>query len=98
MARRPADLLEVVVLPGDAQDALVVDGADVVALLDPESASLNWTMPEFVNSSVWSPAGTMLALGDRVPALGEELHEPRPDLGRGEVIAVCSVGLAIGAW
>ncbi len=29
----------------------------------PVSTSLNWTMPEFVKSSVWSPAGTSEALG-----------------------------------
>jgi hypothetical protein len=33
MTRRPADLLEVVVLAGDAETALVIDGAVVAALL-----------------------------------------------------------------
>ena len=27
---------------------------------------MNWTIPEFVKSSVWSPAGTRLALGTTV--------------------------------
>ena len=46
---------------------------------------MNWTIPEFVNSSVWSPAGTRLALGhDRVAALGEELEEAATDLGGGQ--------------
>ena len=27
---------------------------------------MNWTIPEFVNRSVWSPAGTRLALGTTV--------------------------------
>ena len=86
VARRPADLLEVVVLAGDAQAALVVDRAVVRrAVSAPVRTSLNWTIPEFVNSSVWSPAGTRLALGTtRVTALGEELEEPPPDLGGGE--------------
>jgi hypothetical protein len=34
MPRRPPDLLEVVVLSGHAEHALVVDGAGVAALLD----------------------------------------------------------------
>ena len=46
---------------------------------------MNWTIPEFVKSSVWSPAGTRLALGTtRVAALGEELDEAAADLGGGQ--------------
>jgi hypothetical protein len=47
VARRPPDLLEVVVLARDSA---------------PVKTSLNWTMPLFVKSSVWSPPGTRLAL------------------------------------
>ena len=51
----------------------------------PVRTSLNWTIPEFVKSSVWSPAGTRLALGHGgVAALLEELDEAPPDLGRGQ--------------
>jgi hypothetical protein len=32
----------------------------------PVKTSLNWTIPEFVNRSVWSPPGTRLALGTTV--------------------------------
>ena len=46
MARRAADFLEVVVLAGDAQSALVVDGARVASgSLRPVKTSLNWTIP-----------------------------------------------------
>ena len=67
VARRPTDLLEVVVLAGDAQAALVVDRPRVAARFSaPVRTSLNWTIPEFVKSRVWSPAGTRLALGTTV--------------------------------
>ena len=45
VARGPADLLEVVVLAGDAQAALVVDGTRVVALLDARQRVLELDHP-----------------------------------------------------
>ena len=61
---RAPDLLEVVVLAGDPQAALDIDRARVGdASSAPVNTSLNWTMPLLVKSSVWSPAGTRLALG-----------------------------------
>ena len=64
---RPADLLEVVVLAGHAQDSAGSRRPACTTVFSaPVRTSLNWTIPEFVNSSVWSPAGTRLALGTTV--------------------------------
>ena len=56
-------------------------------------------MPEFVNSSVWSPAGTRLALGTTVCPRSAKNSTNRDRISAAERygIAVCSVGLAIGA-
>ncbi len=86
MARRPADLLEVVVLAGHAQAALVVDGPGVVALLDPGQRVLELDHAGVGEQQCLVPAGHQARAGHhRVAALGEELDEPGPDLGAGQV-------------
>jgi hypothetical protein len=45
MARGAPDLLEVVVLAGDPETALVVDRAVVRRVSAPVKTSLNWTIP-----------------------------------------------------
>ena len=84
VARRPADLLEVVVLAGDAQAALVVDGPDVVALLDARERVLELDHPRVREQQRLVARGhEARARDDRVAALGEELQEPVADLGAG---------------
>ena len=86
VAGRPADLLEVVVLAGDAQAALVVDRANVVALLDPAERVLELDHARVREQQRLVARRHEAGAGHHgVPALGEELHEARPDLGRGEV-------------
>ncbi len=59
VARGVADVLEVVVLAAGAHAALRGGGARVRARLSaPRNTSLNWFMPELVNSSVGSLPGT----------------------------------------
>ena len=85
VAGGPTHLLEVVVLAGDPQQRWKSTARVYERVSAPVRTSLNWTIPEFVNSSVWSPAGTRLALGTYgVAALLEELDEPPPDLGGAE--------------
>ena len=85
VAGGPADLLEVVVLAGDAQDALVVDRPLVVRVSAPVRTSLNWTIPEFVKRSVCVAGRHEARAGhDRMTALGEELDEAPADLGGGQ--------------
>ena len=82
VARRPADLLEVVVLAGDAQDALVVDRPGVVALLDAGQDVLELDHPG-VREEERRVAGRNEA-GTRhggVAAFREELDEASTDLG-----------------
>ena len=77
--RRPADLLEVVVLAGHPEAALDVHGALCSERVStPRNTSLNWTMPLLVNSSVWSPAGTRLALGTTVWPRSAKNSRKRP--------------------
>ena len=85
VARRAPDLLEVVVLAGDAQAALVVDGARVRALLGPGQRVLELHHPR-VREEQRLVAGRDegSARHDRVAALGEEVDEPPPDLGGGQ--------------
>ena len=84
VARRPADLLEVVVLAGDAQAALVVDGPHVVALLDARQRVLELDHPRVREQQRLVAGGhEARARDDRVAALGEELQEPGADLGAG---------------
>jgi hypothetical protein len=58
VARRLADLVEVVLLAAGAHALLAGGGAGVAAGLAPVNTSLNCTMPATVNSSVGSLAGT----------------------------------------
>ena len=86
VARRPADLLEVVVLAGDPQAALVVDRPDVVALLDPGQRVLELDHAGVREQQRLVARRDEAGAGDdRVAALGEELQEARPDFGRGEI-------------
>ena len=85
VAGRAPDFLEVVVLAGDAQAALVVDGARVRALLGPGQRVLELHHPR-VREEQRLVAGRDEggARHDRVAALGEEVDEPPPDLGGGQ--------------
>src|SRR5262245_56420770 len=85
MTRRPADLLEVVVLAGDAEAALVVDGAPVRPLLGAGQGILELDHPG-VREEQRLVAGRdeTGARDDRVASLGEELDEPPPDLVGGQ--------------
>jgi len=58
VARRLADLVEVVVLAAGAHALLRRRRARVRALLGAGDTSLNWFIPALVNSSVGSLAGT----------------------------------------
>ena len=85
MARRAPDLLEVVVLAGHAQAALVVDGPVVRArlragqdVLELDHAGVR-EQQRLVAGRDEARAGH-----DRVAALGEELDEPAADLGGGQ--------------
>ena len=83
MAGRPADLLEVVVLAGDPQAALVVDRPGIGAGLRAGEDLL-----ELDHARVREQEGLVARRDEaraghgRVPALLEELDEPSPDLGR----------------
>jgi hypothetical protein len=83
VARRAADLLEVVVLARDAQHGLRIHGADVVALLLPGEHAL-----ERCHARVHEEEGRIVASEQRrgrharVPALLEEALEALSDLGR----------------
>ena len=85
VARRPADLLEVVVLAGDAQAALVVDRPRVRARLGADQDVLELDHPG-VREQQGRVAGRDEAGAghERVAALGEELDEPAADLGGGQ--------------
>ena len=81
VAGRPADLLEVVVLAGDAQDPLVVDGPGVVALLDAGQDVLELDHPRVREQERLVAGRNEAGARDRgVAALLEELDEPPPDL------------------
>ena len=86
MARRAADLLEVVVLAGHSQAALVVGRADVAALLAPGQHVL-----ELDHARVREQQRLVAGRHERrarhlgVAALGEELDVAAAHLGRGEV-------------
>ena len=85
VAGRPADLLEVVVLAGDAQDALVVDRPGVVALLDPGQDVLELDHPRVREEERLVAGRDEAGARDRgVAALLEELDEAAPDLRRGQ--------------
>ena len=85
VARRPADLLEVVVLARDAQAALVVDRSRVRARLGTDQDVLELDHPG-VREEQRRVAGRDEARAghDGVAALGEELDEPAADLGGGQ--------------
>ena len=85
VARRPADLLEVVVLPGHPQTALDVHGTGVAARLGAGEDLLELDHPR-VGEQERLVAGRheARARDDRVVALGEELEEPAADLRGGE--------------
>ena len=82
VAGRAADLLEVVVLAGDAQDALVVDGALVRPRLGAGEDVLELDHAR-VREEQRRVAGRHEAAlrHDGVAALGEEVDEAAPDLG-----------------
>src|SRR4051794_21938678 len=83
--RRPSDLLEIVVLAGDAQAALVVDGAGVRARLRTDEDVLELDHPRIREEERGVARRDEARTGDgRVPALGEELDEPATDLGGGQ--------------
>ena len=85
VARRPPDLLEVVVLAGHAQATLVVDGARVRALLGPGQRVLELHHPRVREEQrLVACRDEGSARHDRVAALGEEVDEPPPDLGGGQ--------------
>ena len=85
VARPAADLLEVVVLAGDAQAALVVDRAFVAPRLGPGQDVLELDHPR-VREEKGLVAGRDEAgrRDDLVTALVEEREEPPPDLGGGQ--------------
>jgi len=83
--RRAPDLFEVVVLAGHAQAALVVGRADVAALLAARQDVLELDHPEFVKSSVWSPAGTSEALAPRCDRASRRTRRTAAHFSRGEV-------------
>ena len=85
MPRRPADLLEVVVLPGDPEAALEVHRAGVVALLDAGQDVLERDHPGVHEQERLVTGGDERRAGhDRVAALHEELEEPGADVGSGQ--------------
>ena len=85
VARRPPDLLEVVVLARHPQAALVVDGARVRAGLGAGQDVLELDHAR-VREQERRVAGRDEARAghDGVPALGEEVDEPATDLGGGQ--------------
>ena len=85
MTRRAADLLEVVVLAGDAEAALVVDGPRVRAGLGADQDVLELDHPG-VREQQRGVAGRHEAGAGHhgVAALGEEVDEPATDLGGGQ--------------
>ena len=85
VARRSADLLEVVVLAGDAQAALVVDRALVRARLGTDQDVLELDHPRVREQQRRVPRRHKAGAGhDRVTAFGEELDEAAADLGGGQ--------------
>ena len=93
MARRPADLLEVVVLAGDAQDALVVDGAGVRARLGAGEDVLELDHARVREEQRLVARRNEARAGhDRVTALLEVVEKPPADLGRGQRLDPCVVG------
>ena len=85
VARRPADLLEVVVLARDAQAALVVDRAVVRARLGADEDVLELDHPRIREQERGVTGRDEARAGHgRMPALGEELDEPATDLGGGQ--------------
>ena len=85
VARRPPDLLEVVVLAGDAQAALVVDRPLVRARLGADQDVLELDHPRVREQQRRVPGRDQAGAGhDRVTALGEELDEAAADLGGGQ--------------
>ena len=86
VARRAAHLLEVVVLPGDPQDALVVDGADVAALLPPGQHVLELDHPGVREEQRLVARRHERGAGHLgVAALSEELDVAAANLSRSEV-------------
>ena len=82
MARRPTDLLEVVVLAGDPEAALVVHGAAVAARLGPSQRVLELDHPGVREQERLIPGRDQTGAGHGgMPAFGEELDEPSADLG-----------------
>ena len=87
VAGRAADLLEVVVLAGDPQAALVVDRARIAALLGAGQHVLELDHAAVREQQRLVAGRDEAGAGhDRVAALGEELHEPPADLGGGSAI------------
>ena len=85
VARRPADLLEVVVLAGDAQAALVVDRPRVRARLGAGEDVLELDHAGVGEEQRLVAGRDEAGAGhDGVAALGEELDEPAADLGGGQ--------------
>ena len=85
VARRPAHLLEVVVLAGDAQASLVVDGPGVRPRLGPDQDVLELDHPGIGEQQRRVTGRYQACAGhDGMPALGEELDEPAADLGGGQ--------------
>ena len=85
VARRPPDLLEVVVLAGDAQAALVVDRTLVRARLGADQDVLELDHPRVREQQRRVAGRDQAGAGhDRVTALGEELDEAAADLGGGQ--------------
>ena len=85
MTRRPSDLLEVVVLAGDPQDPLVVDGAGVRPLLGAGQRVLELDHARVREEQRLVAGGDEAGAGNhRVAALLEELDEAAADLGAGQ--------------
>ena len=85
VARRAADLLEVVVLAGDAQAALVVHGPRVRARLGTDEHVLELDHPRVGEQQRRVTGRDEAGAGHGgVAALGEELDEPAADLGGGQ--------------
>ncbi len=83
VAGRPADLLEVVVLAGDAQDPLVVDRPGVAPLLGAGQDVLELDHPGVREQEGLVAGRDEAGRGDRrMTALLEELDETAPDLRR----------------
>ena len=85
MTWRPTHFLEVVVLAGDPQAALVVDRPGVRACLGADQHVLELDHPGIGEQERRVASRHETRAGHRgMPALGEELDEPATDLGGGQ--------------